>query len=83
MDCPTEERLIRNKLEPLRGVVQLDFNLLERELTVHHELTDARPIAEALTALDMAPQLLEAGAPDATATSRTECRAQVAVGGER
>jgi Cd2+/Zn2+-exporting ATPase len=61
MDCPTEERLIRNRLEPMRGVVRLDFNLLARELTVFHQLEDAAPVAEALTAIDMAPMLLEAG----------------------
>ena len=30
MDCPTEERLIRQKLEPMAGVARLDFNLLSR-----------------------------------------------------
>ncbi|MEG1118637.1 MAG: cation-transporting P-type ATPase, partial [Janthinobacterium sp.] len=28
MDCPTEERLIRNKLANMAGVVGLDFNLM-------------------------------------------------------
>ena len=28
MDCPTEERLIRGKLEPLAGVTGLEFNLM-------------------------------------------------------
>jgi Cd2+/Zn2+-exporting ATPase len=63
MDCPTEERLIRNRLETMPGIVRLDFRLLDRELTVHHRLADAQPIAIALQALDMAPRLLEAGAP--------------------
>ncbi|WP_137887221.1 heavy metal translocating P-type ATPase [Pseudomonas sp. 2FE] len=63
MDCPTEERLIRNRLEPMPGIARLDFNLLDRELTVHHRLDDPQPIAAALAALDMAPSLLEAGAP--------------------
>ncbi len=61
MDCPTEERLIRNRLEPMAGVVRLDFNLIARELTVYHQLPDAAPLAAALTELDMAPALLEAG----------------------
>ncbi len=60
MDCPTEERLIRNKLELISGIVRLDFNLLDRELTVHHRLGDPQPIAAALSALDMAPVLLDA-----------------------
>jgi len=61
MDCPTEERLIRKRLEAIPGIIRLDFNLLERELTVHHRLSDPRPVAAALEALDMAPSLLEAG----------------------
>lgn len=65
MDCPTEERLIRNRLEPMIGIVRLDFNLLARELTVHHRLDDAKPITAALNALDMAPSPLTAEAPTA------------------
>lgn len=61
MDCPTEERLIRNRLEPMPGVVRLDFNLLARELTVFHELEGTATLAAALTELDMAPRLLETG----------------------
>jgi Cd2+/Zn2+-exporting ATPase len=63
MDCPTEEQLIRNKLESMHGVVRLDFNLLERELTVYHRLDDPQPIAAALAGLALAPSLLDAGAP--------------------
>ncbi|MBN8744341.1 MAG: heavy metal translocating P-type ATPase [Thiomonas arsenitoxydans] len=63
MDCPTEERLIRNKLEGMPGVVQLDFNLLNRELTVYHRLDQPRGISAALERLDMAPTLLDANAP--------------------
>ena len=63
MDCPTEERLIRNRLEAMTGVVRLDFNLMARELTVYHRLDDPQPIASALNGLDMAPSLLETGAP--------------------
>lgn len=63
MDCPTEERLIRNRLEPMAGVVGLDFNLLDRELTVHHQLDDIQIITTALDSLDMAPSLLGASTP--------------------
>lgn len=34
MDCPTEEKLIRNHLEGRRGIDSLQFNLMERKLTV-------------------------------------------------
>jgi Cd2+/Zn2+-exporting ATPase len=69
MDCPTEERLIRNKLEPMQGIDRLDFNLLDRELTVNHQLDDPQPIVSALVSLDMAPRLLEGGAPQSEAPS--------------
>ena len=36
MDCPTEERLIRGRLEGMEGVEGLAFNLIQRELTVAH-----------------------------------------------
>ncbi len=61
MDCPTEERLIRNRLEPMQGVARLDFDLLARELTVYHTLADAQPLESALRALDMAPRMLADG----------------------
>ena len=67
MDCPTEERLIRNKLEAMQGIKRLDFNLLDRELTVYHQLDDDLSIAKALKAIDMAPMLLEVGASAAPA----------------
>ena len=65
MDCPTEERLIRNRLEPMPGVVRLDFDLLARELTVHHRLDDTQPLIKALRALDMAPRVLDEAASSA------------------
>lgn len=36
MDCPTEEAMIRSALKNRVEVLGLDFNLLERVLTVHH-----------------------------------------------
>jgi Cd2+/Zn2+-exporting ATPase len=69
MDCPTEERLIRNKLEQMQGIEQLYFNLLDRELTVYHQLDDPQSIVSALVTLDMAPRLLEGGVPQSEAPS--------------
>ncbi|AZP14034.1 heavy metal translocating P-type ATPase [Undibacterium parvum] len=68
MDCPTEESLIRNKLEKMEGVSSLDFNLLKRRLTVHHTLADASTIVAAVAALDMSP-VVEQAAPTADGTS--------------
>ncbi|PZP83899.1 MAG: cadmium-translocating P-type ATPase [Azospirillum brasilense] len=59
MDCPTEERLIRNKLEPMSGIHELRFNLMQRELTVRHELEDDQPIVAALETLGMEPERKE------------------------
>ncbi len=51
--CATEEQLIRNRLSRLEGVAQLDFNLLERQLTVRHELEGDATILSALDALGL------------------------------
>jgi Cd2+/Zn2+-exporting ATPase len=63
MCCPTEERLIRGALEPLPGVDRLDFNLLERELTVHHRLDHPGALVAALADLGMAPVPVAADGP--------------------
>lgn len=55
MDCPTEERLIRNRLEKIPGVDALQFNLIERELTVRHSLDNDAEIFAALNDLQMEP----------------------------
>ena len=36
MDCPTEERLIRDKLAGLAGIGAMEFNLVQRTLTLSH-----------------------------------------------
>ncbi|MBA4238980.1 MAG: heavy metal translocating P-type ATPase, partial [Ralstonia sp.] len=53
MDCPTEEALIRNKLATLPGVVKLEFNLVQRSLTVNHRLPSPASIEQALSAIGM------------------------------
>ena len=55
MDCPTEERLIRGKLEGMAGIEALSFNLIQRELTVMHRLPSAAPLVTILKALDLDP----------------------------
>ncbi len=58
--CATEEQLIRNRLSRIRGVSSLDFNLLERQLTVHHELDGDTPILTALTAIGLPARTTQA-----------------------
>lgn len=53
MDCPTEEALIRSRLDGMAGVVGLDFNLMGRILTVHHQLPTLQPVEHALAAIGM------------------------------
>lgn len=55
MDCPTEEKLIRDKLEGMPGIEALQFNLIQRELTVQHRLPSIEPITTTLKALDLEP----------------------------
>jgi len=61
MDCPTEERQIRDRLQRMDGIAALDFNLLQRQLGVHHTLADEQPILAALRALGMEASVLPAG----------------------
>ncbi|MGI4849487.1 MAG: heavy metal translocating P-type ATPase [Janthinobacterium lividum] len=61
MDCPVEETLIRNKLEPLAGVVALDFNLMGRLLAVQHTLAGTETLSAALKDIGMQAQQLDAG----------------------
>ena len=74
MDCPMEEALIRNKLGTLPGVTGLEFNLMQRLLTVEHEPGLApESIESALRAIDMAPAQPDA-APAAPETPRIPWR---------
>ncbi|MDP1656532.1 MAG: heavy metal translocating P-type ATPase [Hylemonella sp.] len=60
MDCPTEEALIRNKLATLDGVTGLDFNLMQRILTVKHQLDHLAPVEAALQGIGMQAQRITA-----------------------
>ena len=57
MDCPTEEKLIRERLSNMDGVAAMQFNLIQRELTVQHRLPSVEPIVKTLAALDMLPKI--------------------------
>lgn len=63
MDCPVEAALIRKKLAAVPGIVDLEFNLLQRILKVRHNNASAASIEAALRAIDMTPEPL---APHAT-----------------
>lgn len=57
MDCPTEEQLIRNRLRSVEGIEGMEFDLIQRELTVTHRLDDERTILAALKSIGMDPEL--------------------------
>lgn len=58
MDCPMEEALIRKKLASVKGITDLNFNLMQRVLTVGHVPGNVPEIVRALDAIDMHPEEL-------------------------
>jgi Cd2+/Zn2+-exporting ATPase len=72
MDCPTEQTLIQDALARLAGVQQLQFNLLNRVLSVTHALPSSAPIVNAIAALGMTAEPIDDAAPATQAlVSRT------------
>ena len=59
MDCPTEEALIRNKLGTVAGVADLDFNLMQRTLSVRHAGQALPDVLAALQALGFEAQVVD------------------------
>ncbi|MBQ0741869.1 MAG: heavy metal translocating P-type ATPase [Pseudomonas sp.] len=55
MDCPTEEKLIRDKLASISGVTELGFNLLQRVLTVRHSASALPAVLAAIRDLGFTP----------------------------
>ncbi|MDO9001837.1 MAG: heavy metal translocating P-type ATPase [Aquabacterium sp.] len=62
MDCPTEEALLRKKLGGVAGVSGMEFNLMQRVLTVTHEPQAIESILEAIRSLGFTPEVV-AGTP--------------------
>ncbi len=67
MDCPTEEALIRKKLGDMASVVSMEFNLMQRVLTVVHAPDALEPVLEAVRSLGFQPEVADAGSHLATA----------------
>jgi Zn2+/Cd2+-exporting ATPase len=53
MCCPTEEQILRRRLEPLEAVDALEFNLMARTLRVRHRLDDERALVREIAATGM------------------------------
>ena len=57
MDCRNEEAAIRTRLQPLPGVMSLEFDLKARRLAVVHSLSSADALLEQLQAIGMQAHL--------------------------
>ncbi|WXL27940.1 heavy metal translocating P-type ATPase [Ectopseudomonas mendocina] len=73
MDCPTEQNLIQKKLENMEGVHALQFNLIQRELSVDHSLSDTTSITAAIAGLGMQAEPLDAGASTRIRIEQMDC----------
>src|SRR5690349_14321383 len=58
MDCATEKEMIANHLEQLAEVERVDFDLLDRVVTVHHRAEADATVEAALRDIGMAPKRL-------------------------
>lgn len=56
LDCPAEEKLIRNKLDNNDAINKLEFNFISQELKVTHSLSDAGIIIRAIAEIGMQAQ---------------------------
>lgn len=61
MDCPTEETLIRKKLDGMAVVQDIDFNLMQRVLTVQHATDGLPAIVQALRSIGFEPEISQDG----------------------
>ncbi|MFV0436827.1 MAG: heavy metal translocating P-type ATPase [Desulfopila sp.] len=69
MDCPMEEALLRQKRGTIAGITGLEFNLMQRILTVWHEPAVLPAITEALLSLNMQAKLLTMEAEETSAVA--------------
>lgn len=63
MDCPTEENLIRGKLQGMPGVQGLYFNLMRRTLTVRHTPDSIKQAVEAIESLGLETEVQKTDEP--------------------
>lgn len=58
MDCPSEEQLVRMKLENINGILRMDFDIPNRTLTVLHN-GDNEVISEQIGELNLDSKLIK------------------------
>ena len=66
MDCPTEETLIRNVLGTMNAVHDLQFNLMQRVLTVVHRPDAINNVLQAVRKLGFQPEIAQSGSTPQT-----------------
>lgn len=71
MDCPTEERLIRDALGKVQAIEALEFNLMQRLLRVRHRFDGVEPLQRLIEGLGMQAVPLAEGA-SATAPEQVQ-----------
>lgn len=69
MDCPTEEALLRRALADIPSIERLDFDLVNRVLTVHHRNVAEEAIERRIAATGMAAERHDPGRRTPTASS--------------
>ena len=70
MDCPTEERLLRDALARVSAVEDLDFNLMQRLLRVQHRFDSIEPLQKLVASLGMQAEPVDESAPASTPPAR-------------
>jgi Cd2+/Zn2+-exporting ATPase len=63
MDCPTEERLLRDALGKVKEVEALEFNLIQRVLRVQHRFAELQPLQQLIATLGMQAEPVDKTAP--------------------
>ncbi len=75
MDCPSEENLIRMKLEGLEGIRHLDFDIENRKLSVFHSGENSE-ITQQLESLNLGANLIKTEKTDDSDRSTESTRGQ-------
>ncbi len=70
MDCPTEERLLRDALGKVAAIEALEFNLMQRVLKVQHRFAELAPLQKLVAQLGMQAEPLDTAAPLARAADK-------------
>ncbi|PTQ72404.1 Cd2+/Zn2+-exporting ATPase [Pseudomonas sp. GV071] len=63
MDCPTEERLLRDALGKVKEVEALEFNLIQRVLRVQHRFAELQPLQQLIATLGMQAEPVDKTTP--------------------